>query len=63
MDSISKIDFDFDKNKKCQILLLLSKENLVKNSHFLHFETLSLDYKYCKKVTKTNFEFKTTFIL
>ena len=39
------------------------KEKLSKNLFFLHIETLAIDYEFCKKVNKSNFEFGTTFIL
>ena len=28
------------------------KEKLAKTLHFLHFETLSLDYEFCRKVNQ-----------
>ena len=43
-------------------LLFFSEGKIVKNSHFIHFEALSLDYQFFRKVIKTNFEFGTTFI-
>ena len=39
------------------------KKKLGKNSQFLHFETPSLDYKFCWMVTKTSFELGTNLIL
>ena len=39
------------------------KGKISEKFNFLHFETLSLDNKFCRKVTKPNFEFVTTFIL
>ena len=39
------------------------KGKSAKNSHFLHFETLELEYEFSRKVTKPNLVFGTTFIL
>ena len=73
MDSINKIYFDFDKLwpkigdwrhfEMPNFYYFSVKEKLAKNTHFFHFETLSLDYESCIKLTTTNFEFGTTLIL